>query len=133
MVGENTRYENVHNLTTHQFAEETNQEAGSRSPLILQAEGTSSIQIEQRLKEGKGTRSGYTLNSIIFLAVTLMLMITVSAAGLNAFEQNKFVSEPGYFVPPTAREFYGLMVFSIVGPLTIIPACALAQTVLFSH
>jgi len=114
-------------MPTLKFAEETCQDAGSRSPMILQAEGTRNSLIQKRLQEGKGTRNGYKLNGIIFLAVVLILMVMVSATALNAFEQNEFVWEPGKFVTQTASEFYGLMIFSVVGPLTLIPACALLK------
>jgi len=110
-----------------QFAEETSEKAEDRSPMIHHAEGTNNTLIQKRLKEGKGARSGYTLNSIIFLTLALILMMMVSATGLNAFEQNEFVSVPDKFVTQTASEFYGLMIFSIVGPLTLLPACALLK------
>jgi len=115
------------NITTLKFAEETTcNEVGGRSPMILN-EGTRNSLIQKRLQQGKGTRSGYALNSIIFLTVVLILMMMVSASGLYAFEQCEFVWEPGVFGISTASEFYGLMVFSIVGPLTLIPACALIK------
>jgi len=95
--------------------------------MILHAEGTRNSLIQKRLKEGKGTRSGYALNSIIFLTVVLILMMMVSATGLNAFEQLEFLWKPGGSAISTASEFYGLMIFSIVGPLTLIPACALIR------